>query len=68
MTSWWRPYEPSREAEREARKHRSGSHPESCVCGGDGWLWGHELRNGELYPTDNRYLCDRGPDDWSDDS
>lgn len=54
----WRPYEPSRDAELEARKHRQ-VHPEDCVCGGDGWLWGHELLQPEEYPTDTRYLCDR---------
>lgn len=32
-------------------------HPESC--GGEGWLWGHELEQPEETPTDTRYLCDR---------
>jgi hypothetical protein len=62
----WRPYEPSRDAEIAARKHRPGPHSESCVCGGEGWLWGHELRNGEPYPTDTRYRCDRSPEDEDD--
>lgn len=40
--SSWRPYEPSREAEKEARKHKSVHH-EDCLCQGAGWLWGYEV-------------------------
>lgn len=54
----WRPYEPSREAELAAMQARD-AHPETCLCGGAGWLWGYELRGGEPYPTDTRYTCDR---------
>ncbi len=34
-------------------------HPAICDCGGEGWLWGHELVQSEETPTDTRYLCDR---------
>lgn len=56
MTSPWRPHEPSLEAERTAR-HSGWVHPEDCVCGGHGWVWGFELPGGESPPTDTRYQC-----------
>lgn len=36
-------------------------HELSCLCGGEGWLWGHELSSPEAYPTDTRYPCDQNP-------
>lgn len=57
--SSWRLYEPSREAEREARKHKS-VHPESCLCQGAGWLWGYEVGD---YETDQKYQCREEQDD-----
>lgn len=58
-SSSWRLYEPSREAEREARKHKS-VHPESCLCQGAGWLWGYEVGD---YETDQKYQCREEQDD-----
>lgn len=52
----WRPYEPSREAEKAAQRRRL-VHPESCRCQGAGWLWGFELPGGEDPPTDTKYRC-----------
>ncbi len=62
MVNEWRPYEPSRDAEHAARKHRP-IHPEDCVCGGEGWLWGHELKHPPEQVTDTRYRCDQGGDE-----
>lgn len=39
-------------------------HPTNCICGGEGWLWGHELRNPPEVVTDTRYSCDR---EWIDE-
>lgn len=56
--SEWRPFEPSRETCRDA-SDRAMRHPESCVCGGAGWLWGHELKRPPEVVTDTRYSCDQ---------
>lgn len=50
-----------------SRRFRELVHPTNCLCGGEGWLWGHELLRpnaGTVADHSTRYPCDH---EWPDE-